>query len=252
MSFGYFMPGFGVSPAVSVYNPGMMTFDGSTGYYSSVGYTPVAAGNKETTIFRFNRGAFASGPYERIFNKRAGGSGYSRMVAYVIPQSAGTADQRGKLVISCSDSANVTKCRLASINAVDDGADHTVMASIDGDGGLQQFIIDGVDAIDSDNSLNVTVSAFTMPTGATSTMYVGTLDGTGNWFDGDIGYFGNREAYLTNHGDFMNGSNPRELDESGWTEWGAQPLFWNDEGTMTDNKGSGGNMTENGTITGPS
>ena len=42
--------------------------------------------------------------------------------------------------------------------------------------------------------------------------------------------------------------NPKKLDESGWTEWGTQPLFWNEHGEMTNNKGSAGNMTKNGTI----
>lgn len=41
---------------------------------------------------------------------------------------------------------------------------------------------------------------------------------------------------------------PKALDESSWTEWGAQPLFWNEHGQMDNNLGSAGNMTRNGTI----
>lgn len=36
--------------------------------------------------------------------------------------------------------------------------------------------------------------------------------------------------------------------ETTWTEWGAQPLFWNEHGDMENNLGSAGAMTKNGTI----
>jgi hypothetical protein len=55
---------------------------------------------------------------------------------------------------------------------------------------------------------------------------------------------------LTNWSDFMDGQgNPKQLDEISWTEWGAQPLFWNANGDMEANAGSAGNMSKNGTIT---
>ena len=66
-----------------------------------------------------------------------------------------------------------------------------------------------------------------------------------------MGHFGYRDAYLTNPLDFMSGSSPKVIDEVTWTEWGAQPSFWNQYCQMTDNKGSIANMTQLGTVTGP-
>ena len=69
---------------------------------------------------------------------------------------------------------------------------------------------------------------------------------------GDIGYVGYIDSYLTNPTDWYHPTNGlQEIDESGWTEFGSQPLAWNQYGTMTDNKGSSGNFTKVGTITGP-
>ena len=232
----------------AVYNPGMMTFGG--GYYSAAP-GPTYSGNKITAVARFNIASF-SGGLTKYIGGIAGdsGGGQRRIWILVFPNDHGTADFRSKVRVLSQDTSGTVVFSMMSIDAVADGSDKFLFVGYDGDAGAATFEIDGVDADDSGSALR-TLTTGTLATTA-SNVSVGAIDsGGGNLWSGDIGYFGYHDTYGLTPSDFYD-SGVKELDESGWTEWGSQPIYWNQFGTMDDNKGSAGNMTEVGTITGPS
>lgn len=111
------------------------------------------------------------------------------------------------------------------------------------------MVIDGVSDINTGAAAHLVTGSATMNTGASSSITVGSQNGGTNKMLGNIGFIGYRETSgLTYSGFFDTDGLPQEIDESGWTEWGAQPLFWNPHGQLTYNLGSGGNLTKNGTI----
>lgn len=227
------------------YDPGMMTFSSST--YSLVS-SFTTAGNLVTGIIRLNRAAFSGGGLETAARILAGG--YNRMAIYVISNDYATADLRSKVACVVTNSSGTNICNVATTTDVCDGVDHLIFFAFDASTGAVQLYLDGAD--DENGSYSGrTLTTGTLPTSASSTAWVGGFN-VSQYYGGEIGYFGHREAYLTNPTDFYHPTNGlQELDESGWTEWGAQPLFWNQYGQMTDNKGSAGNMVGNGSISGP-
>jgi len=234
----------GSSPA---YDPGMMTFDGSTGYYFNSNI--VTSGNKVTGVARFNRASFTGGGFEAIF-RFDGPNSKQRLSAYVHSSDYATAGRQSRVLMICQDSAGTNVCRLFSTDVACDGTDKLLFCSFDGDTGSATFYIDNVDADDTGNVERVAPTTGTLDSGSGSDCSVAGGNGT-LLLGGKVGYCGHSESYLTNPEDFGTGASPLELDEVTWTEWGAQPLFWNEFGTMSDNKGSAANLGANGTITGP-
>ncbi len=229
------------------YNPAIMDYDGVTGYYNKAsGFT--VSGNKVTMVLRFNIPAFTGNKFTYIASIYAGGQQRLSLFGFSSDYAADPT-RASKLQFYVRNGAGTTDLlKLISIDTVLDGNDHLCFFSFDADTAASTFFIDGVDADDTGHAARVTPITGTLgtssPQAAVSSYYNGNSKNGGS-----IGYFGYRDAYLTNWTDFMTGSIPKELDEVGWTEWGAQPLFWNDEGEMEINKGSAGNMTKNGTIT---
>ena len=235
----------------AAYDPGMMTYDGSTGFYRD-DTLPTWSGNKITAVARFNTASFSGGSTKYIMNMAGSASNYSRIAILVFHNDHATADFRDKIRVLTMNSSGTIIYSDMSTNVVADGNDHTLFVSFDGDNGLSTFYIDGVDAADAGSALRVAATTGTLNTSGSGIAVVGSVDAVANnTWNNDIGFCGYREAYLTNPLDFMTVSGPKELDESGWTEWGAQPLYWNQFGTMDDNKGSAGNMAEVGMISGP-
>lgn len=235
--------------AGSTYDPGMMTFDGSTGYYQKTGVT--FSGNKAFAVVRFNRADFTGDVSEKLIEVKGGT--YVRLQLVLVSSDHSTfANRRGKAQVDVQNSAGTLICKLISSSTFLDANDHVACIGFDGDTGAYAFYIDGVNEDDSANPDRVTPTTGALDSTA-GTVTVGG-DAAGGWlYGGKAGYVGYRDAYLTNPTDFYNPfTGLQELDETTWTEWGAQPLFWNKFGQMTDNKGSAGNMTANGTITGPS
>jgi hypothetical protein len=226
------------------YTPAMMDFDGSTGYYNKA-FT--SAGNKVTAVARFKRSTFTGGAPEYVC-KVIGPGTHFRISIIVYPSDHATAEYSNTCQMVVYNSAGSQVCRLISNISITDDLSHTVFCSYDGDSGLGTLIIDGADADDTGKT-NRQLTTGTLDTGASSNAYVGSNNTPALYFGGQIGFFGHRDAYLTNWSDFMNpDGSVKELDESGWTEWGAQPLFWNPYGFMEDNRGSAANMTKTGTI----
>jgi hypothetical protein len=225
----------------------MMTFDGSTGYYNK-SYT--SSGNKITCMFRFNVDSWVGGNTPYTLFLASAPSTAQRLLANVYSSDFSVADRRLRLLLQVSDSTNSTQvCRFVSAEVVADGEDKYAFFSYDADNGTAVFEINGGNAIDVGHSIYIAPQVATLGAGA-SNLFVGAGNSGADKTNGQMGYVGMADAYLTNASDFY-GSGLQELDETTWAEWGSQPLFWNQYGTMSDNKGSAGNMTANGTITGP-
>ena len=228
------------------YNPDMMQYDGVTGYYD---ISTTTSGNLMTIVGRFSRASFTGGSAEYIFRCRSDTQNHDRLAVFAFASDFADLDKANTINFLVRDNTSADLCRLITPVGYLDGNRHTFMFSFDGDNGTAQLIIDGVDADDVGNA-DRTAPIVGTPSTGTSEIEVGAANTTpSNVFGGQIGYLGYKDAYLTNWSDFMDGSEPKQLDEVTWTQWGGQPAFWNQDGEMTANLGSAGNMTQNGTIT---
>jgi hypothetical protein len=223
------------------YTPAMMQYSGTTAYYRDT--TTTVTGNKFTALVRFTD-VPKTGATRYIM--WVDGSSYVRCSLFINGSDHANTDYRNTVQFRVSSSTDTEVMRLISPNDLLDGNQHTIFASFDGDSGLATFYIDGVDADDTGNASRVGPAAGTLDTG-TGKVYIGSVS-TGNYWQGQLGYVGYRDAYLTNWSDFMDTNGPKALDEAGWTEWGGQPLFWNEHGDMDNNLGSSGAFTKTGTI----
>ena len=199
------------------YTPAMMQFDGSTGYYSKTGIT--TSGNVATLICRFSRTTFSGDVIE--YPVTMVGANYTRIGFLLVSDDYTTlANRRSKLQMSAQNSAGTNVCRLISVNTLLDGEVHTVFASFDGDTGVATLIIDGVDADDTGNADRIAPTTATLDSSASSTFAVGANHLGASFLEGDTGFVGYRDAYLTNWQDFIDSNgNPRQLDTIGWTQW---------------------------------
>ena len=225
------------------YKPAMMEFDGSTGYYNKTSVT--TSGNVVTALVRFK---VASKTADQYILAAASASGY-RILLVLYASNHATAGRRNKLSMISHATGYAAKCRVFSTSELADGEEHLAFVEFDATNGTAVMVVDGVDELDTGNAEH-TLTTGTIVVGA-MTFGVGADGSAGaNPTDGEIGFAGYDDASGLSWSDFMDSNgNPKPLDESSWTEWGAQPLFWNEHGDMLDNKGSAGNMTRNGTIT---
>ena len=226
----------------------MMTFDGSTGYYSKTGVT--TSGHKVSMVAQIKRASFTGDTYEVI---GLVGNTYTRCQIIVISSNhSSLTNRQAKIQCDVQNSAGAGVCKIISSVTVLDDEQHTIRFQFDGDVGTASLVIDGVEVDDTGNPDRVAPVTATLETGAGFACAVGASTSGTLHFEGGIGFFGCRDS-LTNWSDFMQADGqPKEIDEIGWQQWGGQPLFWNRGGLMTDNAGSAGAMTKNGTITGPS
>lgn len=231
----------------TIYNPAMMNFDGSTGYYSKTGLA--ITGNKFTVVCRFKITEFTdANAYEAIFSV-VDGNNYYRPLVIVYDNTNADVDRRNKLAMLVRSNSGVYIGELFSTINVADNQWHNLLVAFDGDNGTAVMLIDGVDVLDTSHA-DHTLTTGTLTTG--SSAGVATLSSAilRHW-SGEIGFFGYDDQYLTIWSNFFNSNGePVKQDESVWANsgWGSQPLFWNEHGFMEDDKGSLGNMTKNGTI----
>jgi hypothetical protein len=224
------------------YRPAMMQFDGSTGYYNLA--SAAISGNSITLVAKFNVAQVLDTSTTALLSTSSG------LIAIYMPHNSNTeTEMQNKIKIICrSTSADV--CVVGSTVDVMDGQDHTLLFAYDGTAGTAAFYIDGVDVDDTGYSSRL------VGTGTLTTTSGIWRVGAAHWdaslkIDGKVGFFGVDDQYLTTYSDFFDANdNPIDQDETTWANsgWGAQPLFWNEHGQMSNNKGSAGNMTENGTI----
>lgn len=233
---------FEIALAASAYDPGMMTFAGGRYELSNAGLT----GQNMTVVMRFNVADFAAAAQQPFLVQL---DSY-KLVVLIRPNDYATAESRRKLAFVVYNNAAAACCILVTTSVVSDGADHVAFCSYNGTTGGGKLYIDGVDEDDVTNPERVLTTG-TLST-SESKLTIGGDHTGGSLYAGEAGYIGVSGTYLTNPTDFYHPTNGlQELDETGWTEWGSQPLFWNQYGTMTTNAGSKGNMTKIGTINGP-
>ena len=243
---------FQIALTTAAYDPGMMTFDGSTGVYN-LDITQ-SASNLMTAVFRINRASFTGASYETPVQYQAdiGGGNGNRIWSIIWSSDAATTAWQNKLEIRVQNSAGATIYQAQSKIEVCDGVDHTVFVAFDGDNGTAIYFIDGIDSDLLTFATRVAPTTGTLSSGANSRYSVGARTSASQYYGGELGYCGISDTYLTNPTDFYHPTNGlQEIDEVTWTEWGAQPSWWNQYGTMSDNKGSEANMVASGTITGP-
>lgn len=230
------------------YHPAMMKFDGTSGYYSKSSIT--TTGNDVLTIVRFKVASFAGNELNVLTSfLSSAGTSWRTLIRIGSNDWSADSDVQDRVYIVIQNSATTVICRLISNINIADNVLHTLFFSFDGDTGAFIFKIDGEDADATGWTDRITPVSGTLSNGASATFGVGATQVGGDKIDGEISYCGFRDVYLTNWNDFMDAKgNPKELDESGWAEWGAQPLFWNEHGDMINNLGTGGDMTKNGTI----
>jgi hypothetical protein len=228
----------------SAYTPAMMKLNGSTGYYSKTSVS--VSGNKFTQTLRIQEPPFAGGGRRRVANIFNGT--YNRLLVFLYSSDYATASLRNKVSLFCQSSSGGNLAFLISGTDVVDGNLHAVKVGLDADAGTAHLIVNGADDDDTGNPGRITPTTGTAASGS-STVSFGAGVTPSDYMAGQIGFIGYRDAYLTNHSDFFQSDGtPKPLDESAWTEWGAQPLFWNEHGQMDNNLGSAGNMTKNGSI----
>ena len=232
------------------YNPGMMTFDGATGFYKSASQT--ISGNIMTIVGRFTAPS-QTVAQDIIRIRDTAGAAPNRFLASVNPNNHATPDRRDCLEILIQDSSAVSICRLQSLTDVNDGLEHTFFFSYNFATAAFVYKVDGVNADDVGSAGRIAPTTGIPPTGTGFNVSIGSSNGAtpGNFHNGKIGYIGYHEVTATWSDFFETDGSPKELDEVTWTEWGAQPLYWEDQGEMDAQLGSTGNMAVNGTITGP-
>lgn len=219
--------------------PQYVEFDGDDAYED----TFTTSGNLLTTVMRFNIEAFTGGGFNSLLYVEGPGNDY-RVHIFIYASDEANTDNRNKIVVEVNSSSSATLCSLYSSTGYADGEDHILFFSFDADNGEATFVIDGANADDANNAARSAPTAGTLDSGASTEIYVAAFSNTPDFpITGNIGYFGYRDAYLTNWADFMDGNLPLDIDESGWSEWKAQPAYWAENGALTTNAGSAGNMT---------
>lgn len=223
----------------ATYDFPMMSFIGasSENYYV---FNANSSGNSISTVFRLNTSEAVAGQ-STIISVVAGGA--SRLYATMLTD--------GKLWIICRNAASDNICYLRSIDAVNDGLYHTVFFSYNATTGAATYLIDGVSADDPAFPSRVLTTG-TLAAGTGTTNYGVAGYPSAQYYTGKLGYLGIIDAELTNPEDFLfEGIYTKELDETTWTEFGAQPRVWHKYGQLTASLGTEGVFTATGTITGP-
>jgi len=213
---------------VGVYEPGKMQFNGSSCFLLTG--APSYSGNAYSAIVRVRNCVNSSNAY--IFAIDHGAAARDTIIV-------NATSHRPDFYIY--DSTGTLKDQLIGTGVdLGDGEEHILLLAVDGATGAACFY-DGHTQLDTgaigaftlgSGGGNATVGAW--HTGATSFVPANT----------EISYFGYRRAYIdwtveANRLKFLTANGHlKQINESSWTEWGAQPEFWNPRAQMTDNRGS--------------
>lgn len=233
----------------TAYTPAMMQFNGSSGYYSNTSYT--SSGNKVSAIIRFKIPDFAGGSAQYLF-RCDGPSGNIRLGVFVIANDHATANFRRKVQMLVQNSAGTVVARLISASVAIDDVVHLLQCAYDGDIGAGVLYIDGANEDDTGNGSRTAPTTGSLGSGPASRLLVGAgTSGPSLLLNGQLGFLGHHEAYLTNHGDFMrdDGSPIAQPETGTWGGFGSQPKIWHEAAKLDENTGGIGALTKNGTIT---
>ena len=245
---GIFIAPEPIASPVMNYQPAMMQYDGSTTYYTR-NYSSTGATNAVAFVAQFQVPSF-TGTSARLFSSVVSG-GWGRLYVTVRPGDFATTSEQNRISFFVQNSSGTTICNVISESVVADGELHTVFFSFNGTSGTAVLVVDGAVEDDTSQASRVAPTSGTLSTGATTNVGIAADGGGGSKLAGSIGFLGYMDVSLTNYSDFMDSNgNPIKQDTTTWANsgWGSQPLFWNEAGEMSNNLGSAGNMTENGTI----
>ena len=153
----------------------MMTFDGSTGYYTK---TQATSGNKVTLVARFNLIENPSGTGAQYVVRSSGNTTDSRAAIILSDGNHATPAVRNTINFLAWNSAGAIICRLFSTEGVN-MADTlvTVFASFDGDTGTGVMRVNGVSE-DATHSSRVAPTTGTMDTGSATQSVGANWDGS--------------------------------------------------------------------------
>ena len=228
----------------------MMTFNGTNSYYNIV---PTITGNQLTCMFTLNIPSLSNGDNRQSIMMTRELGGDIRLWFAIYSGNHSVTELQNRMVVIVENTSGVTICRLMTDVDISDGTDKYCFFSFDADAGTAMYYINSVDADDATYSSRIAPTTGTLPNSDWATV-IGDMVNLTDPVAGQIGYFGYGSTYLTNPTDFYDlVDGLQAIDEVTWVEWGfVQPEFWNLTGTMNDNRGSEGNMTDqNSNITGP-
>jgi len=223
------------------YTPAMMLYDGDSGKYDK---SITHFGNKITVVGRFKIPSYSGSGLKYIMGI-VGAT--NRLICGVFGDARTNSDENDKFNFLVYNTSGAIVCHLISTQVVADNELHSFFLAFDGDAGAATYKIDDADADNTGATARVAPTTGSLITGVVPTS-IGASSVPDQYFDGQIGSFGYHDVYLTNSGDFFDGGTPKKLDESGWTEWGTQPVIWNEHGECANNKGDSGDFTLTATV----
>jgi hypothetical protein len=228
----------------TTYEPGSYTFNGASWFHRPQAGGFAVNSDQLTFVARIKNGGFVGGA-DQVVTQIAQNRIRLRVICYA--SDHGDATIRDKVQILIQDGVPNLVGQFLSNVAVCDGQEHILFFAYNAATAAVTFFIDGLNADDLTYPSRVAITG-TLEVG-TVAMGIGINQGqAGNPWIGDISYVGLSNTYLTNPLDFMDGNKPKELDESTWTEWGAQPVVWSAQGKLTVNQGSGSNFNAVGAL----
>lgn len=226
------------------YQPQMQRFDGDSGLYVRSNHSE--SGNQVTMVLSFRCSpqlVTEQWGHSLYLCRREGYSYEPRIRLWIYSNSNVNA---GKIAAQSRGAGPVDLFFARTANRYDDGNIHSVFVSFNSSTGAYTFKIDGATPTFESTPLATTGTIIS----STSTrVWCGGVQPSYAWFDGDIGFVGHRNAYLTNHTDFFNGADPRPIDHTNWTQWGGQPEVWHETGDLVNNRGSLGAFSLTPTVT---
>ncbi len=218
-------------PGQVAYNPGMMMYNRGGYFATPPGNGKTFAGSSTFTIAYF-RTVEWTGDVEQVLYQFQGPTGTTRTAAIVHASDASIAETRNRVIVRTRNSAGAVICKLMSNVDVCDDKNHVIFYSFNGVTGDATFIIDGVDADETGYTSRVAPTIGALETGSSTNLRWGASVANTLQWGGYLGFTGLRDTYLTNWSDFMTGNVPKQLDHSGWTEFGGSPHVFHDAGAV--------------------
>lgn len=230
------------------YFPGMMKFDGSTGYYSLTADFNLSAGFTFVSRFKWAGGTIAAaGGFSRVLAIAASATATKMDIAITNDE---TADSRaGRLTMFSQNAAFATLLTARSTEIVSGGAFHSILAAYNPSAGTAVIKIgNNTDQINA-AALGHTITTGTMATGSGPNI-IGARAVPDRFFNGDMNFCGLVGGYITDWSLFFHpDGSPKDIESTVSTVFGGPPILWHESAKLDENKGSGGNLTKNGGIT---
>jgi len=211
-----------------VYEPGAMRFNGTSAFLMTG--APAWSGNAYSAIIRVKNCINGSNAYLFAIDH-----GSAARDAVIVNATSHRPD------FYIYNSAGTLLDTLLGLGVdLGDGEEHILLLAVDGATGAACFY-EGHTQLDTG-----ALGAFTLGSGGGNAALGSWHTGATSWVPNntEISYFGYRRAYIdwtveANRLKFLTANGHlKQINESSWTEWGAQPEIWNPRGALSDNRGS--------------